>query len=141
MCEKMGVHWSEIRLERSPRGKPYLAAPLKVHHHVSIKHINVKLGNLPHCILLLLLISALTSFAILNLPSTFNHVSNCHMVFKIFFTITINILDILLIILYTCPQIQLSLETCICDVNLDQFLSKDTDKAFNSFVFIPQTNC
>ncbi|XP_039986679.1 L-aminoadipate-semialdehyde dehydrogenase-phosphopantetheinyl transferase [Xiphias gladius] len=28
--ERMGVPWSEIRLERSPRGKPYLAAPLKV---------------------------------------------------------------------------------------------------------------
>uniref|UniRef100_A0A3B5B459 L-aminoadipate-semialdehyde dehydrogenase-phosphopantetheinyl transferase n=1 Tax=Stegastes partitus TaxID=144197 RepID=A0A3B5B459_9TELE len=25
VCEKMGVPWSEIRLERSPRGKPYLA--------------------------------------------------------------------------------------------------------------------
>lgn len=30
VCERMGVPWSEIRLERSPRGKPYLAAPLKV---------------------------------------------------------------------------------------------------------------
>ncbi|XP_030258461.1 L-aminoadipate-semialdehyde dehydrogenase-phosphopantetheinyl transferase isoform X3 [Sparus aurata] len=30
VCEKMEVPWSEIRLERSPRGKPYLAAPLKV---------------------------------------------------------------------------------------------------------------
>ncbi|KAJ4935663.1 hypothetical protein JOQ06_017193 [Pogonophryne albipinna] len=30
VCEKMGIPWSEIRLERSPRGKPYLAAPLKV---------------------------------------------------------------------------------------------------------------
>lgn len=28
--EKMGIPWSEIRLERSPRGKPYLAAPVKV---------------------------------------------------------------------------------------------------------------
>ncbi|XP_068565734.1 L-aminoadipate-semialdehyde dehydrogenase-phosphopantetheinyl transferase isoform X1 [Cebidichthys violaceus] len=28
--ERMGIPWSEIRLERSPRGKPYLAAPLKV---------------------------------------------------------------------------------------------------------------
>lgn len=27
MCDRMGVPWSEIRLERSPRGKPYLAAP------------------------------------------------------------------------------------------------------------------
>uniref|UniRef100_A0A3Q4B9L6 L-aminoadipate-semialdehyde dehydrogenase-phosphopantetheinyl transferase n=1 Tax=Mola mola TaxID=94237 RepID=A0A3Q4B9L6_MOLML len=25
VCERMGVPWSEIRLERSPRGKPYLA--------------------------------------------------------------------------------------------------------------------
>ncbi|KAK5929251.1 L-aminoadipate-semialdehyde dehydrogenase-phosphopantetheinyl transferase isoform X1 [Pseudochaenichthys georgianus] len=30
VCERMGIPWSEIRLERSPRGKPYLAAPLKV---------------------------------------------------------------------------------------------------------------
>ncbi|XP_070685739.1 L-aminoadipate-semialdehyde dehydrogenase-phosphopantetheinyl transferase [Pempheris klunzingeri] len=30
VCERMGVPWSQIRLERSPRGKPYLAAPLKV---------------------------------------------------------------------------------------------------------------
>lgn len=30
VCEKMGIPWSEIRLERSPRGKPYLAAPLQV---------------------------------------------------------------------------------------------------------------
>ncbi|XP_069004018.1 L-aminoadipate-semialdehyde dehydrogenase-phosphopantetheinyl transferase isoform X1 [Embiotoca jacksoni] len=30
VCEKMGIPWSEIRLERSARGKPYLAAPLKV---------------------------------------------------------------------------------------------------------------
>ncbi|KAM8768758.1 L-aminoadipate-semialdehyde dehydrogenase-phosphopantetheinyl transferase isoform 2-T2 [Acanthopagrus schlegelii] len=30
VCEKMEVPWSEIRLDRSPRGKPYLAAPLKV---------------------------------------------------------------------------------------------------------------
>lgn len=29
VCERMDVPWSEIRLERSPRGKPYLAAPLK----------------------------------------------------------------------------------------------------------------
>ncbi|XP_042343160.1 L-aminoadipate-semialdehyde dehydrogenase-phosphopantetheinyl transferase isoform X2 [Plectropomus leopardus] len=28
VCEKMGIPWSEIRLERSPRGKPYLAAPV-----------------------------------------------------------------------------------------------------------------
>lgn len=27
VCEKMRVPWSDIRLERSPRGKPYLAAP------------------------------------------------------------------------------------------------------------------
>lgn len=33
ICEGMGVPWAEIRLERSPRGKPYLAAPLKVYHH------------------------------------------------------------------------------------------------------------
>lgn len=33
VCEKMEVPWSEIRLERSPRGKPYLAAPLKVKQH------------------------------------------------------------------------------------------------------------
>ncbi|GLD70894.1 L-aminoadipate-semialdehyde dehydrogenase-phosphopantetheinyl transferase, partial [Lates japonicus] len=33
VCERMGVPWSEIRLERSPRGKPYLAAPLKVSSH------------------------------------------------------------------------------------------------------------
>ncbi|KAF7657699.1 hypothetical protein LDENG_00023040 [Lucifuga dentata] len=30
LCEKMGVPWSDIRLERSPRGKPYLAAPLQI---------------------------------------------------------------------------------------------------------------
>ncbi|XP_047451088.1 L-aminoadipate-semialdehyde dehydrogenase-phosphopantetheinyl transferase [Mugil cephalus] len=30
LCEKMRIPWSDIRLERSPRGKPYLAAPLKV---------------------------------------------------------------------------------------------------------------
>ncbi|XP_063349313.1 L-aminoadipate-semialdehyde dehydrogenase-phosphopantetheinyl transferase [Pelmatolapia mariae] len=30
VCEKMGIPWSEIRLERSPRGKPYLATPVKV---------------------------------------------------------------------------------------------------------------
>lgn len=30
VCEVMEIPWSEIRLERSPRGKPYLAAPLKV---------------------------------------------------------------------------------------------------------------
>ncbi|XP_073343958.1 L-aminoadipate-semialdehyde dehydrogenase-phosphopantetheinyl transferase [Pagrus major] len=30
VCEKMEVPWSEIRLERSPRGKPYLATPMKV---------------------------------------------------------------------------------------------------------------
>nr|XP_020475638.1 L-aminoadipate-semialdehyde dehydrogenase-phosphopantetheinyl transferase [Monopterus albus] len=30
VCERMGLPWSEIRLERSPRGKPYLAAPVKV---------------------------------------------------------------------------------------------------------------
>ncbi|XP_034719953.1 L-aminoadipate-semialdehyde dehydrogenase-phosphopantetheinyl transferase [Etheostoma cragini] len=30
VCERMGIPWSQIRLERSPRGKPYLAAPLKV---------------------------------------------------------------------------------------------------------------
>ncbi|XP_030008913.1 L-aminoadipate-semialdehyde dehydrogenase-phosphopantetheinyl transferase [Sphaeramia orbicularis] len=30
ICEKMGIPWSDIRLERSPRGKPYLAAPLRV---------------------------------------------------------------------------------------------------------------
>ncbi|XP_067364712.1 L-aminoadipate-semialdehyde dehydrogenase-phosphopantetheinyl transferase isoform X2 [Channa argus] len=29
VCERMAIPWSEIRLERSPRGKPYLAAPLK----------------------------------------------------------------------------------------------------------------
>lgn len=29
ICEKMGISWSQIRLERSPRGKPFLAAPLK----------------------------------------------------------------------------------------------------------------
>lgn len=29
VCDRMDVPWSEIRLERSPRGKPYLAAPLK----------------------------------------------------------------------------------------------------------------
>lgn len=27
VCEKMAVPWSEIRLERTPRGKPYLGAP------------------------------------------------------------------------------------------------------------------
>ncbi|XP_068441346.1 L-aminoadipate-semialdehyde dehydrogenase-phosphopantetheinyl transferase isoform X2 [Clinocottus analis] len=30
VCERMGIPWSEIRLERSPKGKPYLAAPMKV---------------------------------------------------------------------------------------------------------------
>ncbi|XP_029922065.1 L-aminoadipate-semialdehyde dehydrogenase-phosphopantetheinyl transferase [Myripristis murdjan] len=30
VCDRMGVPWSEIRLERSPRGKPYLAAPVQV---------------------------------------------------------------------------------------------------------------
>ncbi|XP_068612795.1 L-aminoadipate-semialdehyde dehydrogenase-phosphopantetheinyl transferase-like [Brachionichthys hirsutus] len=30
VSERMGVPWSEIRLERSPRGKPYLAAPPEV---------------------------------------------------------------------------------------------------------------
>uniref|UniRef100_A0A3B4ADA3 L-aminoadipate-semialdehyde dehydrogenase-phosphopantetheinyl transferase n=1 Tax=Periophthalmus magnuspinnatus TaxID=409849 RepID=A0A3B4ADA3_9GOBI len=29
VCEKMGLPWSHFRLERSPRGKPYLAAPLQ----------------------------------------------------------------------------------------------------------------
>ncbi|XP_041655555.1 L-aminoadipate-semialdehyde dehydrogenase-phosphopantetheinyl transferase isoform X1 [Cheilinus undulatus] len=29
VCEKMGIPWSEIKLERSPRGKPYLADTLK----------------------------------------------------------------------------------------------------------------
>lgn len=33
VCEKIGVPWSEIRLERSPRGKPYLASPIKVSIH------------------------------------------------------------------------------------------------------------
>uniref|UniRef100_A0A8C8CCL9 L-aminoadipate-semialdehyde dehydrogenase-phosphopantetheinyl transferase n=1 Tax=Oncorhynchus tshawytscha TaxID=74940 RepID=A0A8C8CCL9_ONCTS len=27
VCDRMGVPWSDIRLERSPRGKPYLANP------------------------------------------------------------------------------------------------------------------
>lgn len=27
VCEKMNIPWAHIRLERSPRGKPYLAAP------------------------------------------------------------------------------------------------------------------
>ncbi|XP_013869511.1 L-aminoadipate-semialdehyde dehydrogenase-phosphopantetheinyl transferase [Austrofundulus limnaeus] len=30
VCEKMGIPWSEIRLQRSSRGKPFLAAPAKV---------------------------------------------------------------------------------------------------------------
>ncbi|XP_035011248.1 L-aminoadipate-semialdehyde dehydrogenase-phosphopantetheinyl transferase isoform X1 [Hippoglossus stenolepis] len=30
VCERMGIPWSQIRLERSPKGKPYLATPLKV---------------------------------------------------------------------------------------------------------------
>ncbi|MEQ2217818.1 hypothetical protein XENOCAPTIV_023372 [Xenoophorus captivus] len=30
VCERMGIPWSHIRLERSPRGKPYLVAPLQV---------------------------------------------------------------------------------------------------------------
>ncbi|KAM7399378.1 hypothetical protein PAMP_018653 [Pampus punctatissimus] len=30
VCDRLQVPWSEIRLDRSPRGKPYLAAPLKV---------------------------------------------------------------------------------------------------------------
>lgn len=50
--ERLGVPWSEIRLERSPRGKPYLAAPLKAHtvsFHV-LTHI-----SLLYCILLPLL--------------------------------------------------------------------------------------
>lgn len=29
ICEKMGIPWSQIKLERSPRGKPFLATPLK----------------------------------------------------------------------------------------------------------------
>ncbi|XP_028275454.1 L-aminoadipate-semialdehyde dehydrogenase-phosphopantetheinyl transferase [Parambassis ranga] len=29
VCEKIGIPWTEIKLQRSPRGKPYLAAPLK----------------------------------------------------------------------------------------------------------------
>ncbi|XP_077423070.1 L-aminoadipate-semialdehyde dehydrogenase-phosphopantetheinyl transferase [Vanacampus margaritifer] len=29
VCEKMHIPWAHIRLERSPRGKPYLAAPLQ----------------------------------------------------------------------------------------------------------------
>lgn len=33
VCEKIGVPWSDIRLERSPRGKPYLASPIKVPIH------------------------------------------------------------------------------------------------------------
>lgn len=36
VCDRMDVPWSEIRLERSPRGKPYLAAPLKG-NRVSLK--------------------------------------------------------------------------------------------------------
>ncbi|KAM6946009.1 L-aminoadipate-semialdehyde dehydrogenase-phosphopantetheinyl transferase [Aplochiton taeniatus] len=27
VCEKMGIPWGQIRLERTPKGKPYLAAP------------------------------------------------------------------------------------------------------------------
>lgn len=30
VCEKMSVPWAHVRLERSPRGKPYLAAPPQV---------------------------------------------------------------------------------------------------------------
>ncbi|KAM4742338.1 LOW QUALITY PROTEIN: L-aminoadipate-semialdehyde dehydrogenase-phosphopantetheinyl transferase [Anableps anableps] len=30
VCERMGIPWSQIRLERSPRGKPYLAPPSQV---------------------------------------------------------------------------------------------------------------
>lgn len=30
VCEKMSIPWSHVRLERTPRGKPYLAAPLQV---------------------------------------------------------------------------------------------------------------
>lgn len=30
VCEKIGVPWSQIRLGRSPRGKPYLATPPQV---------------------------------------------------------------------------------------------------------------
>ncbi|RVE64646.1 hypothetical protein OJAV_G00127960 [Oryzias javanicus] len=33
VCERMGIPWTEIRLERSPRGKPYLADPLKISPH------------------------------------------------------------------------------------------------------------
>ncbi|XP_029027551.1 L-aminoadipate-semialdehyde dehydrogenase-phosphopantetheinyl transferase [Betta splendens] len=29
VCERMGIPWSEVRLERTPRGKPYLASPPK----------------------------------------------------------------------------------------------------------------
>lgn len=38
VSERMGIPWSEIRLERSPRGKPYLASPLKV----ITRHFNVE---------------------------------------------------------------------------------------------------
>ncbi|XP_019741430.1 L-aminoadipate-semialdehyde dehydrogenase-phosphopantetheinyl transferase isoform X1 [Hippocampus comes] len=30
VCERMNIPWAHIRLKRSPRGKPYLAAPLQV---------------------------------------------------------------------------------------------------------------
>ncbi|KAM9318421.1 L-aminoadipate-semialdehyde dehydrogenase-phosphopantetheinyl transferase [Pholidichthys leucotaenia] len=30
VCEKMGIPWSQIRLERTAKGKPYLAAPVQV---------------------------------------------------------------------------------------------------------------
>ncbi|KAF6720884.1 L-aminoadipate-semialdehyde dehydrogenase-phosphopantetheinyl transferase [Oryzias melastigma] len=33
VCERMGIPWTEIRLERSPRGKPYLADTPKISPH------------------------------------------------------------------------------------------------------------
>ncbi|KAM9801178.1 L-aminoadipate-semialdehyde dehydrogenase-phosphopantetheinyl transferase [Neosynchiropus ocellatus] len=35
VCDKMRVPWSEVHLERSPRGKPYLAAPVEDSKHWS----------------------------------------------------------------------------------------------------------
>ncbi|XP_034557891.1 L-aminoadipate-semialdehyde dehydrogenase-phosphopantetheinyl transferase [Notolabrus celidotus] len=47
VCERMGIPWSEITLERSPRGKPYLAAPLKVRSVSGTESLNWSF-NLSH---------------------------------------------------------------------------------------------
>lgn len=51
VCDRMDVPWSEIRLERSPRGKPYLAAPLE-ENSVSFKCLGdstLRQHKLPDC--------------------------------------------------------------------------------------------